>query len=142
MLGGLNIAWFTYTHAGGAGTHTIDLVTLPAGKIRVMSSLSYISMSQMVTSADAHLGHRAYTQPDGTAVAEDDNEWVDNSDVGGAARAGAWSNQIGTAVNGAVNLADTEYETQEGLKIFVTIDTANIEDTDTIDGYVVYMMHN
>lgn len=118
-----------YVHAEGADTGTIDIVQLPPGKIRVYSDLSRIVTSQFATGADLHLGYRAHTQEDGTAVVEDDNAFLDDEDAGGAALDKAFVLPAG----GVLDL-----DSQKGVVLFITIDTGNIEDADTIDGYVVY----
>ena len=125
-------AKFSYTHALGAGTGEVNLIWLPPGQITVFHTASLIRASQMVANADLHLGHRAYYDPvAGATVAEDDNEWLDNSDVGGGAIDSA-------LVLPAAPAAWTVYNTQGGLIVYATIDTANMEDGDTINGYIRY----
>ena len=117
-----------YTHAAGAGTGEINLGKLPAGEITVYPDLCRVISSQFAASADLHIGHRAYTQPDGTAVAEDDNEWLDNGDAGGGALDTAF-----TAITGP-----TVYDSQAGIEVYAMVDTGNIEDGDTIEIVFVY----
>ena len=125
--GGVVEEWsFKYAHTVGAGTGEINLIKLPAGLIRVNVDKSRIVSSAMVATADLHIGYRAHTNMDGTAVAEDDNAFADNLDAGSAIDQ-AW-------VLPAVGFLDLDSE--DGVVIFVLIDTANIEDTDTIDGQV------
>jgi len=126
----LRIAFFEYTHTAteGAGTGAVNLVVLPYGRIRIYADLSRIVTSAMVTLADVHLGYRAYTQIDGTAVVEDDNAFGDN--VNG-----------GSAIDEAFSLPAEgflEMDSQGGITIFATIDTANIEADDTIKGWVAF----
>ena len=130
----LKVANFTYTQVA-AGQDDFSLVTLPAGKIRVYPTLSYISIPDMTASADFHLGHRAYTQSDGTAVAEDDNEWMDNVDSGGGAVANIWSSVTGFV---SATILTNEYDTVEGLTIYGMVDTANMDASDVLSGFVVY----
>lgn len=125
---------FSYTHSLGAGTGEVNLVTLPAGKIRIFPQLSRFSASQFVATSDLHLGHRAYTDDDGDIVAQDDDEWMANVDVGG----GAIAEVFWSAVAGATLTTDAEYDTRDGFTIYAMIDTANIENGDTIDGVVVW----
>ena len=131
---GLQVANFTYTQVA-AGQDDFSLVTLPAGKVRVYPTLSYISIPDMTASADFHLGHRAYTQSDGTAVAEDDNEWMDNVDSGGGAVAALWSGVTGFV---SATILANEYDTVEGLTIFGMVDTANMDASDVLQGFVVW----
>lgn len=123
----MRYAYYDYTHAGGAGTHDINLCDLPPGKIKVYPDLCNVTSSAMVATANLSVGHRAYTQPDETAVAEDPNEWLDQADAGSA---------IDSAY--LLPVVPTNYNSVGGIVVFATIDTANIEDTDTITGWVAY----
>lgn len=135
VQGSLYVADVTYTHAAGAGTGEINLVKLPAGRVKVFPRLSRLRSTDMAANADLHLGHRAYTNFDGTAVAEDDDEWIADADAGGGALNDFWA-----SITGATGVEAAEYETRDGLEIFVTIDSGNIEDDDTIDVEVVYSL--
>jgi len=117
-----------YTHTLGAGTGAVNMLILPPGKIKVFPDLCRVVSSAMVATADLHVGHRAHTNLDGTAVAEDDNSLHDNADAGSAL------DEALTLPAGGLQ----SYDSQEGVTIFVTIDTANMEDTDTIQLFLVY----
>ena len=124
--GRIQYARFDYTHTLGAGTGEVNLIKLPGGKIRVFHALSRVVSSAMVATADLHIGHRAFVDAAGATVAEDDNEWLDNADAG-------------AAIDSAFLLPGAEvYDTRDGLEIYAMIDTANIEDTDTIVGWIAY----
>jgi len=127
----LQVSVANYTHAGGAGTGEINLVKLPAGKIRIHSHLSKIWASQFATSADLHLGYRAYVGGDGVTVIEDDNAFADNLDVAAAAIDATFA--LPSALGEYL-----EFDTQDGLILFALVDTGNIEDADTINLVVVY----
>lgn len=129
---------FSYTHASGAGTGEINLLALPPGKYRIYPSLSFLATSQFAANADVHLGHRAYHNADGTAVAADDDEWVANGDAGGGALSGPWSGGFETGVGGTTSAAAADYDAADGLTIYVMVDTGNIEDDDTITGWIAY----
>lgn len=125
----MQIAYFSYTHAAGAGIGEINLLKLPAGKIRVFTDLSRIMASAMVATADLFLGHRAYKDPDtGLTVAEDQNAFANALDAG-AIIDEAWS----LPAEGA-----PVFTTKDGFEIYADIAVANIEDTDTIKGWIVY----
>lgn len=134
----LKMRRFSYTHAAGAGTGEVNLVELPVGKLTILPDLSRIVASTFVTGADLHLGHRAYTEPDGDAVVQDDNAFADNLDAGPAGGGidvawplpaiGFFEANVGQAAAGV----------RPGFTIYAMIDTANIEDGDTINGYVVW----
>lgn len=127
----LRVGYFSYTHlaAAGAGTGEVNLIRLPPGRVRIFSDLSRHVTSQFAVNADLHLGFRAYTEPDGDAVAEDDNAFLDNADVGGGALDAAW------VLPAAGSQA---FITPLGLIIYAMIDTGNIETDDTIEGWVVW----
>jgi len=124
----LRFMFFNYTHTAGAGTGEVNLGTLPPGRIRVYGDYSRVRSSAMVATADLHIGHRAYNDEAGAVVAEDDNEWVDNADAGSAI----------DVVLGDGGTTLSQYESRDGIVVYTLIDTANIEDTDTIDGWFAY----
>jgi len=120
--------FFHYTHSLGAGLGEVNLIRMEPGKRRILIDLCRIVASQMVATADLHLGYRAYTKYDGTAVVADDNAFLDNADVGGGDIDSAW-------VLPAVGYFDVDSKTN--FIIYAMIDTANIEDTDTINGWCI-----
>jgi len=130
--GGLECAWsgvYTHTATEGSGTGEVNLVKLPPGKLRVLTDLCRLVTTAFATSADLHIGHRAYTGGDGVAVVEDDNSLADNLDAGG----GALDQTLPLPAAGY-----QEYDSQDGVLIYAMIDTGNIEATDTISLFVVY----
>lgn len=129
VMAKMHVARFSYTHSAGAGTGEINLLEMPAGRITIYSDLSRIICSQMAANADLHLGHRAYTKSDGTAVVEDDNAFLDNADAGGGALDQAWVLPAG---------GTTQIDSRNGFVLYAMVDTGNIEDTDTISGWVAY----
>lgn len=130
-LENLHLRRFTYTHAAGAGTGEINLVRIPAGRVDIHSIFSRRESTQFAASADLHLGYRSYTEPDGDVIAADDNAFGDNEDAGGGAlTAAAWTLPTGLGV--------TEINSRTGLTIYAMVDSGNIEDTDTINGWVVW----
>lgn len=135
--GTLKLMPFSYTHAAGAGTGEVNLCILPAGFIRTFSVLSACATSALAANADLHLGFRAYTEPDGDVVAEDDNFFGDNLD---AATGGSLGFTLPATPGVAVFRVRHSNGTYKGkgLVIYGMIDTGNIEDTDTIAGYVAY----
>ena len=123
------VAKFSYTHALGAGTGEVNLIWLPPGRITIFNTASLIRASQMVSTADLHVGFRAYTDPVAGAVVVDDNAFLDNADVGGGAIDSAF-------LLPAAPAAWQVFNTEGGLIIYAMIDTANMEDGDTINGFV------
>lgn len=129
VISKMHVARFSYTHAAGAGTGEVNLIELPAGRITIYSDLSRIITSQFAANADIHLGYRSYVNSAGTTVAEDDNAFLDNGDAGGAAIDAVWTLPAG---------GYTSFDTRNGLLIYAMVDTGDIEDTDTISGWVAY----
>jgi len=117
-----------YTHAAGAGTGEINMFTLPPGRIRIYPDLCRYMASANGAAAMLHIGHRAYADESGTAVAEDDNEWLDNLDITSAVDA-AWG-------DGATTL--NQYESQSGIVVFITIDAQDLADDDTFQLLCVF----
>jgi hypothetical protein len=83
-------AWlrtFTFTQSGaGDQNSTANLCYLPRGKHRVLLGSSYLSWPAMTNGA-IRLGHTGYTQPDGTAVAADDDAFMAATTTTGAGQA-------------------------------------------------------
>jgi hypothetical protein len=128
----LQVAVATYTHVDGAETDlTLNVLRLPAGRIRVYSYLSKLWASQQVATANLSLGYAEYTNEEGTIVVADINAFIDAADVGGGALDQVWT--LPSALG-----EYTEFNSQDGIVIIVTIDTENIEDTDTINVVCVY----
>jgi len=127
VLGKVKRAFFSYTHTAGAGYGEVNLVKLPAGKKVIYPRSSWLSTSQFASASDLHIGFRAYTEPDGDVVAEDDNAFLDNGDAGGGA--------LATALT-APTVGYLEVNSRGEFIIYAMVDTGNIEDTDTIAGYI------
>lgn len=130
VINKLELARFSYTHAAGAGTGEINLIELPAGRITVYPDLSRLVSSAFAANADLHLGYRAYTGADNVAVVEDDNAFGDNLDAGGGALDQAWTLPA---------VGYFRFNSRNGVLIYAMVDTGNIEDGDTIDGWVAYV---
>lgn len=128
LEGKLRIARFSYTHVLGAGTGEINLIRLPAGKYVILSDLSRIVSSAMVSTANLSIGHRAYTNIDGTVVAEDIDAFALDLDATGAL------DVVWPLPAGGVTVIDSRDE----VVFYADVSTANIEDTDTISGYIIY----
>lgn len=99
-----------------AGTGTAKMIVLPAGRKIIYPDLCRIVCPVGTATADLHIGHSAYTKPDGTTVAADDNAFADNVDVGGGAIDAAWTlPAVGYYV----------IDSKEPVTLEVMIDTAN-----------------
>lgn len=119
----------------------VALVILPPGRYAIFPALSFISTTDtFAATADGHLGHGPYVQADGTVVARDDDEWINNADIGAGALSGAWSDSpasFATAYTGDVNADWAIYDAADGLVIEYMFDTADSEASTVIRGWVV-----
>jgi len=120
-----------YTHALGAGTGEIDLVALPAGRVIILPDLSRLVTSQFGSSATISLGYRAHTDEDGEAVTAVANA-LHNA---GAAGSGALDTALGAPADGMLELVS-----QKGIDIYATVASGNIENGDTIDGWLAVVV--
>lgn len=81
-LGKTRTATFEYVNTGDAGQGLANLITLPAGKIRVnpLSCAIWVSENgadeSFVDGATLDIGYAAYSEPDGTSVVADEDYWV------------------------------------------------------------------
>ena len=128
--GNLHIYRFSYTHSGGAGVGTIPLRKLPAGKITIIPDLCRLITSAFAATSDIHLGHQAYVKRDGTTEAADDNEWLDNGDAAS-----------GVDVAWGLPAVPVTIDSRDGVMLEAMVDTGNIEDGDTIDGWCAFVKH-
>ena len=121
--------------AGGStnGAYYIDFPSLLPGKVIVFPQLCHIASDDMEAGADLHIGHRAYVNSNRNTIAEDDDEWAADVDSGGGALNGFWAD-----LTGATLTVPQVYDAQDGLKVFVTIDTGDISIGDTVTLVVVY----
>ena len=122
---------YVATTAGVGAAYPIGL--LPAGEITIHPSLSRLVSSAYVSTADIDVGYAAYVEEDGTAVVADPNGWFDSVDAGGGAKDLPWSASPGILTTGPVT-----YESQEGIPITFSVDTADMSIGDTLDLYVAY----
>jgi len=128
-----------------AGVGEINLAILPVEgmDIKIYPHMSLYSSSAFVATANLSIGWRAYRLFDGTAVVEDADILFNDIDVGG----GVIAHTLWPAVAGAI-VTNAPIEIQIGgpgldkiyrpreetmLRLFATVDTANIEVGDTID---------
>jgi hypothetical protein len=122
------MARFNYTHAAENGTGEINLVKLPPGRLCIYSDLSRIVTSGMGTNADLHLGYRAHRTEAGVAVEQDDNALLNDHDTSGGVHESFHLPSSGSL----------ELESQEGITIYMMIDTGNILTGNTISGWIMY----
>ena len=127
---GMQVATATYT-SDTAETGTINMIRLPAGSVRVHSSMCRLSTgAAYVTNSNLSIGYAAYTQESGTAVAADDDALVNDADAGGGAL------DVNFELPGDPRFMD--FNSQEGITITATVSTANISVGSTLNLEVVF----
>jgi len=113
-----------------AGVGEVNMFKLPAGRIRFYPDLSWLIMGDTAqANCDLHVGHRAYVNEDGTAVTEDENEWLDEFDIGG----GAHDADLDTIIT-----SPTLMNSQDGIIVYVMFDTANVDLASVLELWFAY----
>jgi hypothetical protein len=129
-LGGkLRVAYFDYTQSGaGDAGSTVELVKLPAGRIRVIGALSKIKFSAFGASRVLDIGYKAHTDIAGDAVAADDDFFATDVDVSSA----------GSGVLNEAGLEVKLFQSRDGVTVNCTVAGGTIPDGATLLGYVVF----
>lgn len=129
--GAMRPYFFSFTQGAAAGDagSLANLVTVPAGRFRVILPQSRIYFSAMGTARTMDLGHAAYTDQDGTAVAADPNDLDDGVDVSSAGSVNP-SGTIGTHET-------KEFNSNSGVTFQAQINDGTIPASATISGYIM-----
>lgn len=127
---------YTFTaEEGAADTIEIDFPRLLPGKVVIFPQLSWVRADDADANGDLHLGYRAYRDSAGDTQVADDNYWLDNVDVGGGDKQGLIPAITGVTTAGARPLV---FDAQDGLRIFMTLDTGNANVGDIYSVCIVY----
>jgi hypothetical protein len=132
--GRLRIQTFNFTQGAAAGdaTSLAVLCKLPPGKCRIILPLSYVGASAMGTSRTMDLGHLAYSDLDGDAVAADPDDLDADIDVSAATT---------TTPGGTLGAGENKlYESQDGVSITAQINDGTIPAAATITGFFAYVI--
>lgn len=131
----LRAAFFskTYTAAEQGTTGEMNIVKLPAGKIRVFPDLSRVFVPDGASGMTIDVGNRKYIGQDGVEVIEDDNSLHDN----GACGSGDLDAALALPAVGYI-----EFDSQDGVIIYASFDTAGPDGADTLTGYIVFAQGN
>lgn len=122
----IHFTWVNGSTVGADGS-SVNLVKLPAGRVRVLPGLSRIAVSALGASRLMDLGVRAYVASDGvTAVAAILNDFVNDRDVSSAT-----DSTFGTAVK-------KDYFSFSGITICALITGGTLDAAETMEGYVAY----
>lgn len=134
LAGRKRVARFTYTApaAHDAGSDVV-LVRLPANRVQILGTESYLKTSAFGASRVAKVGYLAYTGIDGVAVVADDDALAVTLDLSSAAT---------NTLAGNIALADVALtiESQDGVDINVTVTGGTIPSGATIKGYITYVV--
>ena len=126
--GALRLARFDFTQGAAAGdaTSTVDLVRLPAGKVRIMGPLSRLAFSALGASRVIDVGHTGYTEPDGDAITADEDAF---------AAAIAATSAGASALTGEILV-----ESRDGFLVQAKVEAGTLPAAATMSGYIAYLM--
>jgi len=134
-MGRLRIMFFTCLQDGaGDATSSVVLGKLPAGRVRLLASLSRAYVNWTTSSATLDLGWDAYTDIDGDAVAVDADGLINGlsvDTVGFQTFEGAIAANL---LTGGTYL----FESQSGVVIRATSQDTAIATGDDLVGYIIY----
>lgn len=126
--GKLRTSYFSWTSTGASTTpNTFDLFKLPAGRVRVLPALCRVTTDAWGASRVLDIGNRAYTGEQRAAVAEVENEYLNNLDISSAVAAVAWSTDL-----------KKDFFSETGITVFATVAGGDAAAADTISGFAVY----
>ena len=138
LQGRLRISYFDYTVPSGglSANDIIQLNYLPAGRCRVLKSLSWVhSTTAFDSNADIDVGVEAHTDQDGsTSVSATTDDLLDGGDIATADT----PIQFGTGTN-ADNELTRLVNAQDKVILQASILTAGATAADTLEGFVVYV---
>jgi len=137
IAGRVRIAYFDYTVPTGniAAADTIDLVYLPAGRVRILKTLSvYLCPIAFDATCVLDIGVVAHTDQDGsTAVAATTDDLSD-----GGATTAAVEVIFGTGTNAALTVTRL-LNANDRVAVQALLVTAGATALDTIQGFVCYV---
>ena len=130
--GKVRIEYIDLTQGAAAGdaTSTVELCTLPRGRIRILGKLSNLYCSAFGAARVLNIGTRAYKTIDGMDVAEAANALANNLDVSAAANV-----NLAAALTLAQSIVWTS---QGGITIFGTVAGGTIPAGATLTGWLAY----
>lgn len=132
--GKVHFAKVTFTQGAAAGdaSSTVDIIDLPAGKVRFLGNMSTLVFSAFGAARVLDLGWLAYNDQNGTAVALDVDGLDDGIDVSAAGRS-----SLGT--NTAITNGDSYvFHSQSGVTLQATVLGGTIPAAATVEGVIAY----
>jgi hypothetical protein len=120
--------------AGDAGS-TVDLVKLPAGKVRVLRAESKLWASAFGAARTLDVGYLAHTKDDGfkTPVAAVVDHFIDGLDVSAATNATLFNQDD-------VTIPTSLFESEDGVTIQAIVAGGTIPLNATLKGYVAFIV--
>jgi hypothetical protein len=123
---------FTQGAAAGDANSTIDLIELPAGKVRFLGNMSSLVFSAFGAARVLDIGWLAYTDQNGTAVVADADGLDDGIDVSAAGRVTLGTN---TAVTSGDSLV---FQSRGPVTLQATVLGGTIPAAATVEGVIAY----
>lgn len=122
---------FNFTQSGAGDANSLAVLTKFHGRTRFISHLSKVYHSAFGTSRTLDLGWAAYNDPNGVAVAADEDGLDAAVNVAAA----------GSFTPDALTGNETKlFETKDGVDIQAKVEAGTIPDAATIDGLFVVMV--
>lgn len=134
VTGKLRVAYFSWAKSAVAGeaADVVELVRLPAGRVRLLGDLSGVYHNMTTASQAVDIGWKAYTGLDGVAVVADPN----GLDAATSFETAAWVSPLATVLASAGYMK--LFESQEGVVIALTA-AEIIAALDSLYGYFTYV---
>jgi hypothetical protein len=127
------IAFFEHTQAvQGEDGSEVYLVRLPAGKVRVLRNLSFISISALGASRTVDVGYAAHVASDGSAVNASVDHFIDGLDASSATNKTLFDQDD-------VTVLTSLFDSKEGVDIVLTVDGDTLDAGETFQGYITYV---
>ena len=129
----VRIAYFDFVQDGaGDANSTVDLVKVPSGRVRILTSLSHIVVSDLGTGTTMDIGHTGWTKHDGTSQTAVVDAFADGLDTDGAAL---------TVAPGSASWLNSGLiiDSKEGTTIQAKVLGAGIANAETISGWIAYV---
>lgn len=134
--GKIRICRFDYTQvAEGAIGTIIQLVKLPAGRVRLLGKESALYHNLTTATVDLDVGWAAHVDFAGDAVAADPDGLDNDIDCESAGVI-----RLGTVAAILAECQSKVFESQEGVVITATLVTAVIAANDVLKGYIAYVL--
>lgn len=129
-----SVGKLTFTAAGftTAAAGDLQLIRMPAGRIRILERESLIVCPAGTATADLDVGYGSYRDQNGVLVAGDGDGFAASLDVGGGA--------INAAFNATGVIDGREFYSQDGFDIVASVDTANSPASGDLIVLVTYLI--